>query len=393
MNYILFDSDCRINLLPLTFMRPVADIRIGILTIRQKWELYLGELTSTFTEEYLQKKFPLIVGKQNVLIDGSVCPTVELVAQIKKLKMGEAITSNGKMVALKTATIHRQIIAEPDKWKKKEYKHPLIKTENTYDIFAKNGISLTEDYKLLAGDRLWPIPKSIIYSGPKENIFIHPGAKIYHAILNAENGPIYIDEDSEIMEGALIRGPFYLGKHSTVKMGAKIYGPTTIGPHSKVGGELNNVVIFGYSNKGHEGFLGNSVIAEWCNIGADTNNSNLKNTYDSVKLWNYAKRSFQNTNLQFCGLIMGDHSKTGINTMFNTGTVVGVVSNVFGSGFNRNFIPSFSWGGPSKMIKHKLERAILTAEQVVERRGIKFDATEREIFTHLFKLSLKDGQL
>ncbi len=393
MNYILFDSENRINLLPLTFMRPVAEIRIGMLTIRQKWEMFLGVQTSSLTEDYLQKKFPLIKGQQNVLIDGSVCPSAELIQQINKLKTGEAITHNGGIVALMTNDVQKENIAQAEKWDKTEFKFPLLKIEHTYDIFAKNGIALNEDYKLMAGSQAMKIPKSVIYSGSEKDIYIHSTAKMNHAVLNAENGPIYIDEGAEIMEGALIRGPFYLGKHSTVKMGAKIYGPTTIGPFSKVGGELNNVVIFAYSNKGHEGFLGNAVIGEWCNIGADTNNSNLKNTYDEVKMWNYKHKSFTKTNLQFCGLVMGDHSKTGINTMFNTGTVVGIASNVFGAGYQRNFIPSFSWGGPAKMIRHKLDRALLTAEQVYERRDLKFDKTDYEIFKHLHAACMKDPQI
>jgi UDP-N-acetylglucosamine diphosphorylase/glucosamine-1-phosphate N-acetyltransferase len=221
----------------------------------------------------------------------------------------------------------------------------------------------------------------------KENIFLEPGAKIECATLNASTGPIYIGKDAEIMEGALIRGPFALCEHATLKMGTKIYGPTTIGPHSKVGGEVNNSVIFGYSNKAHDGFLGNSVIGEWCNLGADTNNSNLKNNYIEVKLWDYASGRFIPTGLQFCGLIMGDHSKSGINTMFNTGTVVGVSANIFGSGFPRNYIPSFSWGGAQGYITYHIDKALEVASQVMKRRDIKLDEIEQDILKHIFEIT------
>ena len=394
MNYILYDTEARVSLLPLTFLRPVADIRIGILTIREKWEKYLGSKTSTLTENYLRRKFHLIRENKNVLINGAICPTKELIAQVLELKMNEAIVYNGEVIALMTGNIDELTASFAfENFTKIRFSDPLITIKNTWDIFAKNGEALNQDFNLLVSGKRSHFPKTVSFLGNKENIFIHPGAKINHAILNATNGPVYIDEDSEVMEGAMIRGPFYLGKNAQVKMGAKIYGPTTIGPYCKVGGEINNAVLFGYSNKGHEGFLGNAVIAEWCNIGADTNNSNLKNTYDDVKIWSYDKHTFVNTKLQFCGLIMGDHSKTGINTMFNTGTVVGLCSNVFGSGFQRNFIPSFSWGGPSKMIKHNLQRAILTAEQVYKRRNLKFSNIDKDIFTHLHAQSQNDPQL
>ncbi len=394
MNYILFDTPLRTNLLPLTFLRPIADIRIGMMTIREKWETILNVNTSTLTEAYLSEKFPLKSSGQNILINGSICPTNDLVAEILKLKTGESIIHEGILIALMTDDADElSITSDFGHFEKKNYTEPLIIIENTWDVFAKNGEAIEQDFKLLAAQNKSIIPKSIQFTGPSENIFIHPSVKINHAFLNASKGPIYLDEDSEVMEGAMIRGPFYLGKNATVKMGAKIYGPTTVGPFSKVGGELNNVVIFGYTNKGHEGFLGNAVIAEWCNIGADTNNSNLKNTYDEVKLWNYTKKSFVNTKLQFCGLIMGDHSKTGIDTMFNTGTVVGIASNLFGAGYQRNFIPSFSWGGPSKMIKHDLKRALITTEQVYERRGLKLGDFDKNILTYLYTQSQNDPQL
>ncbi len=394
MNYILFDTPSRTNLLPLTYLRPIADIRIGMMTIREKWESYLDTKTSTITEKYLSEKFTLKSSNQNILINGSVCPTKALVNEILKLKIGNAIVYKGTVVALMTNDVDKLTLSSKyDNYKKITFNEPLVIIENTWDIFAKNGEAIEQDFKHLASRSKTTIPESVSFIGPSENIFIHPSVKISHAFLNASNGPIYLDEDSEVMEGAMIRGPFYLGKNSTVKMGAKIYGPTTIGPYSKVGGEVNNVVVFGYSNKGHEGFLGNSVIAEWCNIGADTNNSNLKNTYDDVKLWNYDKRAFVNTKLQFCGLIMGDHSKTGINTMFNTGTVVGIASNLFGTGYQRNFISSFSWGGPSKMIKHDLKRALITTEKVFARRNLEFGEIDKRILQYLYTKTQNDPQL
>jgi UDP-N-acetylglucosamine diphosphorylase/glucosamine-1-phosphate N-acetyltransferase len=261
--------------------------------------------------------------------------------------------------------------------------------ENPWDIFSKNGDAIKSDFELVTKGR-----KSLALSSTNqviaaENIFVEEGAVVECAILNASTGPIYIGKDAEIMEGSIVRGPFSLGEHSALKLGAKIYGPTTIGPHSKVGGEVNNSVIFGFSNKAHDGFLGNSVLGEWCNIGADSNNSNLKNNYAEVKLWNYNKERFVGTGLTFCGLIMGDHSKCGINTMFNTGTVVGVNANIFGSGFPRNFVASFSWGGAAGFTTYKLKDAFEVASKVFERRSMVFDETEQEILTHVFELTEK----
>ncbi len=274
-----------------------------------------------------------------------------------------------------------------------ETKADFIKVNETWEIFGQNGKAIEQDFDLLTKGR-----KSEKLSDTNriiggENIFIEKGAKVEFATINATSGPVYIGRDAEIMEGALIRGPFALCEQGVIKMGAKIYGPATIGPFSKVGGEINNSVIFGYSNKAHDGFLGNSVIAEWCNLGADTNNSNLKNSYDNVKLWSYTQETFVDTGLQFCGLIMGDHSKSGINTMFNTGTVVGVNVNVFGSGFQRNFIPSFSWGGTSGFSIYNVKKAIQVAEAMYARRGKKFDEIEKELFYNLFDQTASNRRL
>jgi UDP-N-acetylglucosamine diphosphorylase/glucosamine-1-phosphate N-acetyltransferase len=390
MNFILFDDNTRSGLLPLTFTRPVADIRIGILTIREKWEKHLNKPISSFTEPYLQKKFPLITGENNTWINSSFCPDDSLVNEISGLKVNQALVSGNILIAINSP--ERPDFTSADLLpgiRKINSEAKPFRIQNLWDIFSFNGDQINADFKLLTKDReSQPVSQTnqLINSS---NIFIEQGAKVECSILNASSGPIYIGRDAEIMEGSIVRGPFALCEHGTLKMGAKIYGPTTVGPYSKVGGEVNNSVIQGYSNKGHDGFLGNSVIGEWCNIGADSNNSNLKNNYADVKLWNYEKQRFVNTGLQFCGLIMGDHSKCGINTMFNTGTVVGVNANIFGSGFPRNFVPSFSWGGAAGFTTYKLQDAFEVAEKVFERRGLVFDDTEKEILTKVFELTEK----
>lgn len=391
MNYILFDSNARINLLPLTFTRPVADIRIGILTIREKWERMLDARTSSKTESYLSKKFSVefTIDTDNVWINGSVCPNTKLVEEIKTLKPGQALVSLNTLLAINTGDKKNYDSNPDDSITRFESHAQAMYVETPWDIFSKNAEAIKSDFELITAGR-----KSLALSATNqvigvENIFIEEGAKIECAILNASTGPIYIGKDAEIMEGSIVRGPFALCEHSTLKLGAKIYGPTTIGPHCKVGGEVNNSVIFGYTNKAHDGFLGNSVLGEWCNIGADSNNSNLKNNYAEVKLWNYEKERFVNTGLTFCGLIMGDHSKCGINTMFNTGTVVGVNANIFGAGFPRNFIPSFSWGGAAGFTTYKLKDAFDVAGKVFERRNLIFDELEQEILTHVFELTDK----
>lgn len=376
MNYVLFDESRRKNLLPLTFLRPVADIRFGILTIRQKWELYLNVTTSTLTESYLAEKYPVIKGETNIIINGAICPNDKLVDEIKKLKPGFALIKNETILAM--CLNEEDFKAQSNAIQEIETDVEYLEILYTWDIFSRNASAIKDDYvKLTANRKSQPIPSHCIAFAP-ENIFIEEGAKVLASTLNATDGPIYIGKDAWVMEGTNLRGPLALCDHSTVKMGAKIYGGTTIGPHSKVGGEINNSVIFGYSNKAHDGFMGHSVIAEWCNIGADTNTSNLKNTYDNVKLWNYADETFIETNQQFCGTIMGDHTKCGINTMFNTGTVVGVSANVFGSGFQRNFIPSFKWGGVAGLQTFNPKKAIEIARGMYKRRNLEFtDADER----------------
>jgi UDP-N-acetylglucosamine diphosphorylase/glucosamine-1-phosphate N-acetyltransferase len=395
MNYILFDeSNVRTSLLPLTFMRPVADIRIGILTIREKWEKRLKTTTSTLSENYLAKKFPIVKEDNNILINGSVCPNDELIGLIKNLKPNQTIISQDTIIALHvTAEDLDNLGDQAAEGTELEVNEPPLKISHTWDIFSKNEIAILEDFEFITHNRKsQPVSKTNTVLGNGQ-IFLEKGAKVECSVLNTTNGPIFIGKDAEIMEGSLIRGPFALCDHAQVKMAAKIYGPTTIGPFCRVGGEVNNSVLFSYSNKAHDGFLGHSVIAEWCNIGADTNTSNLKNTYDTIRLWSYGKQTFINTHLQFCGLIMADHSKTGINTMFNTGTVVGVNANIFGQGFQRNFIPSFIWGGTTGHSNYNLEKALEVAEAVYKRRRVEFTDIDRELLSEVFTLTLKNRRL
>ena len=387
MNYILFDGPARNALLPFTYTRPVADILIGIVSIRQKWEMHLGSTTTTLTEEYLSDKYPMVELEQNVMINASFLPTAELVDLIADLSDKQAIFKGEEVVAFFSNEEQEEV--DFDDYEIIEYTGDCITVMNTWDIFSKNDAAIRQDFEYITEDRQsQPIPKSVNVIAP-ENIFIEEGAKLEFVTLNASTGPIYIGKNAEIMEGSVIRGPFSLGEGAVVKLASKIYGPTTVGANSRVGGEVNNSVLFNNSNKGHDGFLGNSVLGEWCNIGADSNNSNLKNNYEEVKLWSYETEGFAKTGLQFCGLMMGDHSKCGINTMFNTGTVVGVSANIFGSGFPRNFVPSFSWGGASGFTTYITKKAFQTAKIVMSRRNMEFDEQEAAILEHVFEITKK----
>ncbi len=388
MNYILFDSDVRNALLPFTYTRPVADIRIGILTIREKWEKFLGFTTTSLTEEYLENKYPMVELDKNILINASFLPTKNLVKQVSDLSNNQAIFQGEQVIAFFTSDTQEHV--DFDSYEQLEFKEEVLQIKNTWDIFSLNDKAIQADFDLLTEGRTsQPIPSGV-HAIQEENIFIEQGATISYSSLNASKGPIYIGKDSEIMEGGLVRGPFALGENSILKMGTKVYGATTVGPFCKVGGEINNSVLFGYSSKGHEGFLGNSVLGEWCNIGADSNTSNLKNNYAEVKLWNYQEERFTNTGLQFCGLMMGDHSKCGINTMFNTGTVIGVSANVFGSGFPRNFVSSFSWGGAAGFTTYQIKKVFEVAKVVMERRGIELTETDKKILLHVFDETSKN---
>lgn len=389
-NFILFDDDVRERLLPLTFTRPVGELRVGILTIKEKWQRHLHtNQISYITQDYLIDKYPIHIESDNIVINGSVLPSPQLVQLITELAPNEAILQDGELIATRLDEtqfehlINNEEIEELGGFDVGDT--PFLKINYLWDIFRINDKAIQEDFDLLTKNRIsQPISSSNRVINPN-NVFIEEGAKVECAILNASNGPIYIGKNAEVMEGSMIRGALALCNNAKVKMGTKIYGATTVGPHCKVGGEVSNSVLIAYSNKGHEGYLGNSVLGEWCNLGADTNTSNLKNNYGPVKLWDYTSGRFVNTGQQFCGLIMGDHSKAGINTMFNTGTVIGVSANVFGAGYPRNFIPSFTWGGPAGMKTYKTNKAFETAEKMMARRKVEFDGVEKAILEKVFE--------
>ncbi|QMU64319.1 MAG: glucose-1-phosphate thymidylyltransferase [Flavobacteriaceae bacterium] len=387
MNYILFDGSSRNSLLPFTYTRPVADIRIGILTIREKWEKMLGFTTTTMTEAYLEEKYPMVEMEENILINASFLPSRKLVEKVKKLSENQAIFKGEEVIAFFTAKTRGKV--DFDSYEQIEFEDDLLQIKNTWDLFSLNDKAIQADFDLITKERTSQAIREGIPCINKENIFIEEGATVLLSSLNASKGPIYIGKNAEIMESCAVRGPFAMCEHSVLKMGAKIYGATTLGPYCKVGGEVNNSILFGFSSKGHEGFLGNAVLGEWCNMGADTNTSNLKNNYAKVKLWNYEIGRFTETGLQFCGLMMGDHSKCGINTMFNTGTVVGVSANIFGSGFPRNFVPSFSWGGASGFTTYQLRKTFEVAEAAMKRRNIELSEQDKKILKHVFEETKK----
>lgn len=389
-NLILFDDDAWKTLQPLTLTRPVAELRVGILTLKEKWERLLDGRATYITQDYLSEKYSIRIEDDNFLINSSWVANEKLVILIKGLDVNEAILCNDELVAARLDNHQFELlIAEKEMESIKGIDisgqvDDMTRITRPYDIFKANPSEIKADFDLLtAGRSSQPIDgtnKVINHA----NVFIEEGATVLFSVLNATDGPIYIGKGASIMEGSLIRGSFALCDYSTVKMGAKIYGGTTVGPHSKVGGEVGNSVIQGYSNKGHDGYLGNSVIGEWCNLGADTNTSNLKNNYDEVKLWSYESERFEKTGEQFCGLIMGDHSKCGINTMFNTGTVVGVSANIYGGGYPRNFIPSYSWGGPAGFMTYKIEKALDTASKVMARRNIDLTEIDQKILNYIY---------
>ncbi|WDF80368.1 GlmU family protein [Mucilaginibacter sp. KACC 22773] len=388
MALILFDDNAHQTLLPLTYTRPVADLRIGIMTIAEKWAKHLNTTTSFHTLDYLQAKFPAKIEADNLFINGAVCPDEGLLEAIGNLQTGEALKYNDQLLAVRLDQAGAGgFDAEASFDKNIAYTNLFVSIKYPEDIFRKNDIELRKDYQLLTKGRTSAaISATNVIIG--NDFFAEEGAVAECSTFNTTNGPIYLSANTEIWEGTHIRGAFAICEHSQVKMGAKIYGATTVGPYSRVGGELNNAVIWGYSSKGHEGYLGNSVLGEWCNIGADSNNSNLKNNYDEVKLWDYNTMRFRKTGLQFCGLIMGDHSKCAINTMFNTGTVVGVSANVFGAGFPRNFVADFSWGGAQGFEVYSLKKMFTTAQKVFDRRDHRnFDEVEQDILTKVFELT------
>ncbi len=383
MNLILFDDpSLRKTLLPLTFTRPVAEIRIGILTITEKWAMYLGEKPSYATADYLAQKFTKHITADNLWINGALCPDTELVAVIKTLKPEEALYKNSKILAVRT---HENELPEVISGKVSEYQNEVVLIDQPWKIFQNNGNQIRSDFNLITTNRKSAginDPHTRVYNA--QNIFLEDGVILHSAILNAENGPIYLGKNSQVQEGSIVRGPFALGEGAVINMGGKMRADTTVGPFCKIGGEVSNAVLFGYSNKAHDGFLGNSVLGEWCNLGADTNTSNLKNNYDTVKLWSYAENKLISTGIPNCGLIMGDHSKSAINTMFNTGTVVGVSSNIFGGSFPPKHVPSFRWGGASGLDVYNFEKAMETVARVMARRNTKLSEQDQLIFKNIF---------
>ena len=380
MNVILFDKNPK-KFYPLSLTRPISDFRIGILTIKQKWSQYYDNVSCS-CEQYLNNIYPKLIAKNNLWIDSTIIPNNNLIVELNSLKNGEALYKDDTLIAFVSEKY------KLEKLYRRKTSLKIIRVNSLTDIFTINSSEIRNDFKLIEKrDNSLLDRKSIKVFGDKKNIYIHPNAKLKNATLNSENGPIFIDKDCDIMENVSIRGPFSINKSSVVKMGAKIYEGCSIGPFCKIGGEINNSVFFGYSSKSHDGFIGNSVIGEWCNLGADTNNSNLKNNYSNVKLWNYEFQSFTDTGLQFCGVIMGDHSKTGINTMINTGSVIGVGVNLFGTGFARNFIPSFSWGGSNGFMEHKFNMFKETSIRVMKRRNKCFDENQSNLYETLFDMT------
>lgn len=383
MTINLFDDGSWRSLRPLTFTRPVADLRIGILTIAQKWAKHLNASYGYHTQAYLSEKYPLANG--SVYINGSICPDTALLTAIDQLREGEVLHKADLVIAYKSvATLnYEEAFAQLKPITYLAYFVHILYPEH---IFGNNDIELRKDFELLTNGR-----SSGTLSGTNtilgDQIFVEEGASAECSVFNTLQGPIYLGKNSQVWEGSLIKGSFALCHNSQVKMGTRIYPKTTIGPYSRIGGEINNAVIWGYSSKGHDGYLGNAVIGQWCNIGADSNNSNLKNNYGEVSLWEYENETFRKTGLQFCGLIMADHVKCAINTMFNTGTVVGVSANVFGAGFPRNFIADFAWGGAHGFNTYELTKMLETTQKVFERKSSDFNEIERRILTHVFELT------
>lgn len=383
MQITLFDHpEDHQRLLPVTYLKSIADIRIGIFTIREKWEKRLKQSVHVLAVSYQQGKYPL-PSDFELLIRSNVLPDGELVSAIGSLETGEKLVQENLVIAALVDASFDPGDFNFESLTSVSYSGAVSTIGRSWEIFQKNGAAIAADFELLDRSASSTItdPHTITYGS---EIYIEEGASVRAAILNAETGPIYIGKNAEIQEGAMIRGPFALGDHSIVNMGAKLRGGVTLGPHCKIGGEASFCVMQGYSNKGHDGYLGSAVIGEWCNLGADTNNSNLKNNYENVKMWDYAQGRFIDTGLQFCGLIMGDHSKSAINTMFNTGTTIGISANIFGAGFPRNIIPSFSWGGAAKTIPYRLDKALETMERVMARREKTLTGVDKAMITHIF---------
>lgn len=389
MNYFLSDANNHQHLLPLTFTRPVGALRIGIRTIQEQWAAALGQDIGFVTQAHLQALFGAQRGDEDVDINGGLLPNTDLIDAIRSLEPGQALVNDEHILALASAgtegptDMHWERV--PAYMEKVPFTGDVVLIDRPWKVFLENEKAIKAEFQnICSGRESQAISTTNSIIGDPDLIFLEEGAKVDHSYLNTTDGPIYIGKNAEIMEGCMVRGPFALCEHSILKMGCKVYGATTLGPHSKFGGELNNVVVQGYSNKAHDGFLGNSVLGEWCNLGADTNNSNLKNNYGEVKIWSYANQSMIGTGQQFCGLIMGDHAKCGINTMLNTGAVVGVAANIFGGDFPPKFIPSFSWGSAAGFQEHDFEKAMCTARVVMARRSVPLGPNEVAMLNAVF---------
>ncbi|MFT6716893.1 MAG: UDP-N-acetylglucosamine diphosphorylase/glucosamine-1-phosphate N-acetyltransferase [Saprospiraceae bacterium] len=379
MNYILVDTNKK-NFLPLTYTRPVSDLRIGIYKISEKWEKLLGAKTSCLTESYLSAKYPTKYSDKNIFINSKFLPTPRLIEQISTLDKNQKLIHGNDWVAVCSSENELNISSSQSAFPADT--DTII--EHWWDLFKYNGAEIENDIQNSAMLNLSFLNENIYIIGDEDKLYLHPNAKVDGVSFNTTQGSIYVGENTEIMEGALIRGPFALLPHSTVKMGAKIYGGTTVGPYSKVGGEIKNTVIQGYSNKAHEGYLGNSVLGQWVNLGADTNSSNLKNTFSTVNVWDYQTKKLEHTNETFIGCCIGDYSKTGINTMINTGTCIGVNSNIFGEGFPPKFVPNFSWGHDNK-VKYEITKALEASNRMAYFTGVKLSKADQEILTYLSK--------
>jgi len=389
--YTLFDGIGHVSLKPLTYTRPVAEIRVGIFSLREKWEKHLDDECRVRTKDYLTEKYNGNDLAGSLGIAATVLPNTKLVQAIKKLEINQLLIKDGTVIAInELPEVNVDFDQYLDGFEMIEYTDEISFLINPCDIFSLNGKELEADFRLLNVDnrkKNLDIEQNNQVIG--DNVLVEDGAIVNACILNSSTGPIYIESGAEIMEGTIIRGPFAALKGSVCKVGTKVYGPTTLGPYSKIGGEVNNCVFQGYANKGHDGFLGNSVIGEWCNLGADTNSSNLKNNYSNIRVWSYGSEATVDTNLQFHGVIMGDHSKCGINTMFNTGTIVGVGANLFGGNFLPKFIPSFSLRGIEITETYHFDKAMSVASIVMERRNLTLTDTDQNILRQVFADSKK----
>ena len=376
MKINLIDNDSHLSFAPLSLTRPIAELRTGIFTNTERYKHFLPECEIGYkSEAYLSTKYKEL--DCDLFIIANLIPNEDFIGAICNLEKNQSLLLDGHTLAKRgNGKENISFLGES----------PVILKER-WELFQLNNVVLKNDFDLITNNRnSQKLSKSNTLIGSPSALFIEEGAQIEGAILNTTTGPIYVGKNAEIMEGSLIRGGLALCENACIKMGAKIYGATSIGPFCKVGGELNNVIFQSYSNKGHDGFLGNSVIGSWCNLGADTNTSNLKNNYSNVKTYSYIHKSEIQTNIQFMGLYMGDYSKTGINTMFNTATNVGVCCNIFGSGFPDKHIPSFSWVNSNHASPFDLKKSIIAAKNMMSRRELKMEQSDIDIFSHLFAL-------